>query len=558
MANSAFKSAQAEYLFLKDWLFNEALPLWSTIGRDHTNGGFYEKIDRNGCEVEFPRRTRLVSRQIYSFSTAGKIGWSGDFEGAVRHGWEFLRAHCFNRDGTVITSKDVREGKANTSFDLYDHAFALFGMSSAAHALEEKTEIAYYASHCLSAMIAGWKHGVAGFEEGNPPQVPLRSNPHMHLFEAFLAWEESDFTDRPELWSSCLDEVGELCLSMFISPENGAVREYYRHDWSVMPEFEASPIEPGHQFEWAWLLARWGKLRRRKDALLAALRLVEVGELGVDRTRGMAINGLNMDLSPRDSAFRLWPQTERIKAWLMMAEIASTPEETDAAYMKVAEAAASLKLFLTAAGSGLWVDRYDERGRIIEEDSPASSLYHIVCSIEEMHRKLEPCVEDVPALFLDRDGVIIEDTGYLSHVADVSLIPGAAETIRHFRSRGYRVFIVTNQSGIGRGYFDEVDYAIVSSHVRQLLLSEGAEIDDERMCPFHEHATMEKYRSDHSWRKPKPGMIEDIIAVWKVDRGRSLLIGDKLSDVEAAEAANIRGELFLGGNLYDFITDKKI
>uniref|UniRef100_UPI0028A5F0BE HAD hydrolase-like protein n=1 Tax=Rhizobium sp. TaxID=391 RepID=UPI0028A5F0BE len=81
---------------------------------------------------------------------------------------------------------------------------------------------------------------------------------------------------------------------------------------------------------------------------------------------------------------------------------------------------------------------------------------------------------------------------------------------------------------------------------------------DERLCPFHEKATVEKYRGDHYWRKPSPGMIEDIVARWNVDRKRSVLIGDKPSDVEAAVAAGIQGELFSGENLFDFVSSKKL
>lgn len=112
-----------------------------------------------------------------------------------------------------------------------------------------------------------------------------------------------------------------------------------------MQHHNLAPIEPGHQFEWAWLLTRWGKMAGRKDALIASRKLVEIGEKGVDETRGLAHNGLNFDLTLNDRAFRLWPQTERIKAWLMMAEMAITPEDREVAYAKVAEAARSLQRF---------------------------------------------------------------------------------------------------------------------------------------------------------------------------------------------------------------------
>lgn len=160
--------------------------------------------------------------------------------------------------------------------------------------------------------------------------------------------------------------------------------------------------------------------------------------------------------------------------------------------------------------------------------------------------------------FLDRDGVIIEDTGYPGTIEDVRLIPGAAEVISSFRDRGYRVFVVTNQSGIGRGYYDDLDYIMLRAHIEKLLHEQGASIDDERLCPFHENAAVEKYRGNHYWRKPSPGMIEDIIMRWNVDRERSILIGDKETDVEAAVAAGIQGALFSGKNLLDFACSKTL
>jgi len=125
MVQPGFKTAQSEYLELKKWLFETALPLWSSVGRDDVNGGFFEKIDRGGVAIEAARRTRVVCRQIYSFSAAKNMGWSGDAEGLVNHGWGFLRRHCFNADGTLITTVDAVSEAKKTSFDLYDHAFAL-------------------------------------------------------------------------------------------------------------------------------------------------------------------------------------------------------------------------------------------------------------------------------------------------------------------------------------------------------------------------------------------------------------------------------------------------
>lgn len=554
MAQTAFRVAQGEYLKLKEWLFEAALPTWNTVGRDDENGGFFEKITKSMEPVEAPRRTRVVCRQIYSFAVGHKMGWQDDAKSAVQHGWDFMKRHCFNADQSVTMTLNLANGDCKTDFNLYDHAFALFGLCSAASVLHhERDDIEQKALHCLDAMRKTWKHPVAGFEEAMPSIVPLCSNPHMHLMEAFLAWAEKASPANRPIWLSLANEIGELCLSKFISPETGAVREYYQHDWSVKLDETASPIEPGHQFEWAWLLGRWARLTLRKDALVAARRLVEIGEThGVSANR-LAINGLDHDLKPMDLAFRLWPQTERIKAWIMMTELAVGKDDRAHALQKVAEASEGLRVFLSEVPAGLWRDRLSVDGTTIEEPAPASSLYHIACAISEMHRYLDRSNERRPALFLDRDGVIIEDTGYVGDYKTIKLKDGISETIRAFREKGFHVFVVTNQSGIGRGYYDEDDYNLVRAKIDALLQELGASLDDERACAYHPDNQNPVYLRDQDWRKPSPGMIFDLASEWNVKLEESYLIGDKQTDIEAANAAGVQAMLFERGNLFEIL-----
>lgn len=557
MAQTAFRLAHGEYLTLKKWLFEAALPTWNTVGRDDQNGGFYEKITKSMEHVEAPRRTRVVCRQIYSFAAGDTMGWQGGAKDAVQHGWNFMKRHCFNADHSVTMTLNLANGDCKTDFNLYDHAFALFGLCSAASVLvDERDEIEQKALHCLDAMLKTWKHPVAGFEEAIPSIVPLCSNPHMHLMEAFLAWAERASHEHRQAWLSLANEIGELCLSKFISPETGAIREYYQHDWSVKFDEQASPVEPGHQFEWAWLLGRWGRLTLRKDALVAARRLVEIGETcGVNANR-LVINGLDHDLKPCDVAFRLWPQTERIKAWVMMAELAVGKDDRNHALQKIAEATEGLSAFLSEVPAGLWCDRLSADGTPIDEPAPASSLYHITCAIAEMHRCLDRADECRPALFLDRDGVIVEDSGYVGDFKTIRLLDGVAEAIRFFRDNGYYVFVVTNQSGIGRNYYDEDDYNLVRAEIARSLALQNSFVDDERACPYYELSKNPRYLRGKDWRKPHSGMIVDLVTEWNVDVQKSCLIGDKESDIEAARAAKVQGYLFEGGSLHEFV--KKI
>lgn len=157
-----------------------------------------------------------------------------------------------------------------------------------------------------------------------------------------------------------------------------------------------------------------------------------------------------------------------------------------------------------------------------------------------------------PALFLDRDGVINIDKGYVSRVEDFEWIDGAVETIAAFNSRGWYVFIVTNQSGIARNYYSEADMHILHEWMQSELKTRGAHIDRIYHCPFHDEGENPAYRKASFDRKPSPGMLLQAMSDFPVKREQSFLIGDKETDISAAQAAGIAGFLFRGGNLAEF------
>ncbi len=157
-----------------------------------------------------------------------------------------------------------------------------------------------------------------------------------------------------------------------------------------------------------------------------------------------------------------------------------------------------------------------------------------------------------PALFLDRDGVLNVDKGFVSDIADLEWVDGAAEAIRNFRAREWFVFIVTNQTGIAMGLYTEAQMQALHQLMLTKLAAEGAVIDRLYYCADHPDGTVAAYRRDSFDRKPKPGMLLRAMADFPVRREASFLIGDKPADIEAAHAASVGGFLFKGGNLAEF------
>jgi len=157
-----------------------------------------------------------------------------------------------------------------------------------------------------------------------------------------------------------------------------------------------------------------------------------------------------------------------------------------------------------------------------------------------------------PAAFLDRDGVINKDKKYLYKICDFEWIEGAKESIKYLNENGYFVFVVTNQSGIAKGYYNEKDVIALHDYINNELKNINAHIDEFFLSPYHPENTEDYLHLSHL-RKPDTGMLDLAATKWPIDKSKSFLIGDKDTDIECAEKFLIRGHLFENGNLLNFI-----
>jgi mannose-6-phosphate isomerase len=379
------------------WLRDCALPVWDRYGVDRRSGGYFENISSPGPEPRFDasgdlRRGRVVARQIYVFDIGRRLGWNSILSNPLEHGGDYLMSRLHAGDGVFHTALDPVTHQPRAPFNLYEHAFYLFALARLAATAADRYPVAETALRCVQRLRADYGRSLGGFEESAPPSLPLKSNPHMHLLEAALEWIDATAGAMQQCWINLARELVGLSLTRFRDASTGAIREYFDFRWRPLPGDDGRILEPGHQFEWAWLLMQWcasphSTAAERTECTVAARGLVEIGEKwGVDLARGIAINEIWDDMTMKDAGAKLWPQTERVKAWCAMFERAATDEEAASACRKIVIAAQGMAKYLRADAPGLWHEVCSADGTFRLGPSKASSFYHVVCAIDVLRR----------------------------------------------------------------------------------------------------------------------------------------------------------------------------
>ena len=350
-----------------DWLTRAALPLWADQGID-PKGGFEELLGPDGKPVAAARRSRVQGRQSFVFAHAGRLGWNGPWADIAPVGLLYLDRHCRRDDGLYATLSAPDGAVIDNTAMTYDQAFVLLAASEL-HRHDARAGWDGRALELLSRIEALRRHPGGGFVEADGRFL---SNPHMHLFEACLAWIEAG---GAPVWDDIACEIVALGLDRFIVGDT--LREVFDARWAPAPGDAGQVVEPGHQFEWAWLLERWARRTGEARAHDASLMLFAAGLRGIDPARGAAVDRTDPRMKPVRPTARLWPQTEWLKAACLLGDAGD-----------IDTAAATLWRYLETPKDsmkpGLWRDKMREDGSFVDEPAPASSLYHIICAVASL------------------------------------------------------------------------------------------------------------------------------------------------------------------------------
>jgi mannose/cellobiose epimerase-like protein (N-acyl-D-glucosamine 2-epimerase family) len=347
------------------------------------------------------KRARVQGRQIYVFSHAALLGLLPEGEEAARAGYDFLRRHMWDDSDGGWRYKVSVDGRhcLDPCRHLYCQSFAIFGLGWLFR-LTGDPEMLAWIDRTLAFVDARMSDPVHGgywdFRTGAEPAMPsLRlQNPHMHMLEAMLVLAEHTRQDR---FLHRARALVRLFCSRFCPPPHRGVCEYFDPAWSPVAGADGRRREPGHHFEWIWILHRYRRLSddRSVDGAMQSL-LDHTLDCGVDRQAGMlpaTFDEIDANGAPLVTSKRLWPQTETLKALLAAYEWSG-----DARYARAADACLSLILDkYMRGGRPLFIEHFDRAGRPIVDYVPTSSLYHLFVAFTEAIRVLPEATTVAPA-----------------------------------------------------------------------------------------------------------------------------------------------------------------
>lgn len=343
--------------------------------------------------MDVPSRLMVQARQIFCFGLAGRRGWHPQGAALVEIAFSAMLRDYHRRDGQDgwVFAVHRNGAVADPRRDLYAHAFVLLAVASYVMATGKRDALAV-ADETLSFVERAMRAPAGGYVDALPASGSGRSqNPHMHLLEGLL-WLWSASGEKRYLVRA--EEIVDLFATRFFQAGPGALVEHFDADLAPAPGIRGRIVEPGHHFEWVWLLKRFELASGRRLPEVTQPLYAHADRFGYAES-GLIFDEVLVDGAPHTMSHRLWPMTEAIKANLAMAVAGQSREQSQARAASLADRLAAR--FLTPQGG--WIDRLDPTGAAATDFMPASSLYHLLGAIDELgsYVGLRPGRESQPA-----------------------------------------------------------------------------------------------------------------------------------------------------------------
>ncbi|MEM8882561.1 MAG: AGE family epimerase/isomerase [Planctomycetota bacterium] len=352
----------------REYLCDYFMPRWVQHGQEE-NGAFLYFLHHDWSPGDNPdRRLRVQARQIWSCRKTGQ-------NEAAERGFAYLldRFHDEKHGGFFLTVTPDGE-PLDRSKELYEHAFVL--LACAAMNTSQSKEVALEVIECLERRLMDGTHG--GFFEGGseswePRLGPRRQNPHMHLLEALLAWAEADPKGQ---WGDRAQAMLDLFYNHFYDVQRDILREHFTEDWKPAPGDPGEVVEPGHHFEWVFLLEEYARLFDQAQWCDATCGLWDWGRAHGRDPNGGVYNECRRDGSPTNRRKRVWPQTEFLRAVGIRYRdsLESRWHEEVESHLDWLRAHYCAEIFPG------WKEELDENNTIITQEQRATTVYHIVAA----------------------------------------------------------------------------------------------------------------------------------------------------------------------------------
>ena len=362
------------------WLIGNALPLWMSVGFDADAPLFEEQLDLERRPVRtVPRRVMVQARQISVCALATRSGWADLRAPALAVGAAVIERY-WAADGAPgwVFALDRAGEVADSRRDLYAHAFVLFALGNLLKLAPGEPSFLQAVERTVTFLEEAFADPIAGGYWDCLPRADAlrRQNPHMHLLEAWLelfeATGEHRFLDRAE-------QLVRLARACFLDPRAGTLREFFDDRWQVSPAPGQGIVEPGHQFEWAWLFRRYERLAGgNEDGAVTALVRSALTH-GVDPATGRILDQVGEDGAPLQRSSRCWPYCEAVKSLAVETARGGGDHRAliDAMLNRL------LAAYCRADLHGGWIDHLDEQDRAASKVMPASTLYHLAFALAE-------------------------------------------------------------------------------------------------------------------------------------------------------------------------------